>query len=198
MNHTCPRIAFGLTLLLTLAACQKDAQTADDAPTPAPAQPQFKVTATIQDLMQSEVDPPADYLWASVSTTVTAKGTEEHQPRTDEEWLQVRHQAIILMEAGNLLAMPGRRVAAPGKKLEDEGIQGILTADQAQAKIDANHEAFVGFAQALHDVGEQMLTAIDARNIQGMIDAGERIDEVCEACHSTFWYPNQVIPEFPD
>ena len=45
---------------------------------------------------------------------------------------------------------------------------------------------------------EEMLTAIDGRNIQGMLDAGERIDEVCEACHSTFWYPNQVIPEFPD
>jgi hypothetical protein len=200
MTLTRPRIAFGLTLVLALAGCQEGAPTAAPSPDTSspPARSPYKPTATIQDLMQSNVDPPADFLWASVSTTVTSTGTEEHQPRTDEEWHEVRRQAVILMEAGNLLAMPGRRVALPGKKLEDEGIQGVLTADQAQAKIDSNHDTFVGFAQALHDVGEQMLTAIDGRNIQGMLDTGERIDEVCEACHSTFWYPNQVIPEFPD
>lgn len=201
MNHADLRTLLGLTALLALAGCQKDAPTtAVDAASQsaAQAQPQLKPTATIQDLMQSTVDPPADFLWASVSTTVTDKGTEEHHPRTDEEWLQVRHQAVILMEAGNLLAMDGRRLAAPGKKLEDEGIQGILTAEEAQAKIDANRQAFVGFAHALHDVGEQMLTAVDAKDLQGMIDAGEKIDGVCEGCHMTFWYPNQVIPEFPN
>jgi hypothetical protein len=195
MTHSLRRTTLALALL-TLAGCQKtDAPT---APPPAPAQPPFKVTATIQDLMGAAIDPAADFLWESVSTTVSPEGTVEHQPRTDEEWLKVRHQAVILMEASNLLIMEGRRIAAPGKKLEDEGVQGILTAAEAQARIDADHPAFVGFAHALHDVGERMLTAIDARDVQGMIDAGEQIDEVCESCHMTFWYPNQVIPEFPD
>lgn len=187
--------------LLALAGCQKSPDPASAVPapaaTPAPAVTP-RITATIQDLMKYEVDPAADSLWESVSTTVTAKGTVEKQPRTPEEWEAVRRQAIILAEAGNLLAMEGRRIAAPGKKLEDEGIQGILTAAEAQQKIDSDHAAFVGFAQALHDVGAKMLEAIDARNPQGMVDAGETLDEVCEICHMTFWYPNQVIPEFPD
>jgi hypothetical protein len=189
-------IVLSLFAVLALPACQKSPAPASAATAPAPSP--FRITATIQDLMKYEVDPAADALWASVSTTVTAAGTEEKHPRSPEEWEAVRRDAVILTEAGNLLAMDGRRIAAPGKKLEDEGIQGILTAAEAQQLIDKNHAAFVGFAHALHDVGERMLTAIDARNPQGMIDAGEALDEVCESCHTTFWYPNQVIPEFPD
>src|SRR5262245_29221509 len=90
MNHADLRTMLGLAALLALAGCQKEAPTTADAPAlpAAQTQPTLKVTATIQDLMQSEVDPAADFLWASVSTTVSGKGTEEHQPRTDEEWLQ--------------------------------------------------------------------------------------------------------------
>jgi hypothetical protein len=193
--NTVRLIAFAL--LAVVAGCQKSAAPPAAAPAAPPPSP-LRVTATIQDLMKFEVDPAADALWESVSTNVTAKGTEEKHPRTPEEWEAVRRHAIILTEAANLLVMDGRRVAAPGKKLEDEGIQGILTAAEAQQAIDANHAAFVEFAHALHAVGEQMLQAIDAQNPQGMIDAGETLDEVCEGCHMTFWYPNQVIPEFPD
>lgn len=42
-----------------------------------------------------------------------------------------------------------------------------------------------------------MLRAVDAKDIQGMLNAGEAIDEACESCHMVFWYPNQVIPEPP-
>lgn len=174
----------------TLYGCQPKA--APEAPTP------FALTATIQDLMAFEVDPSADALWESVATIVTPGDTTERQPRSEAEWREVRRFAITLTEATNLLIMPGRRVAAPGKKLEDEGIQGILTAQQVQAALDANPQAFRQFAGSLHAVGEQMLTAIDAHNVQGMLDAGEAMDEVCEGCHMTFWYPGQKIPSFPD
>ena len=53
----------------------------------------FMVTATIKDLMDSEVDPSADYLWESVATTVTRAGIDERQPRTDEDWKMVRRSA---------------------------------------------------------------------------------------------------------
>jgi len=171
-------------------------------PTPAPATAvtvpsPFKLTATIQDIMMFEVDPSADALWESVGTIVTRKGEDDRQPRTEAEWRQARHDAIVLVEATNLLVMDGRKVALPGKKLEDEGVLGIYTAAEAQQAIDAKHDVFVEFAHALHDAAEQMLIAIDAKNPQGMLDAGETMDEVCEGCHMTFWYPNQVIPQFP-
>jgi hypothetical protein len=27
-----------------------------------------------------------------------------------------------------------------------------------------------------------------------LIDAGEKMDNACENCHTTYWYPNQVLP----
>ena len=73
--------------------------------------------------MDSMVDPNADYIWESVATIVTAAGTEERQPRTDEDWITLRRRAIPLIEATNLLQMPGRHVAKPGEKSENPGIE---------------------------------------------------------------------------
>ena len=88
-----------------------------------PAKPntvaEFRTTATIKDIMDSVVDPSADYLWESVATIVTKKGTEERRPRTDMEWQEVRRRAIALIEATNLLIMDGRQVAKPGEKSEN-------------------------------------------------------------------------------
>jgi len=182
--------AVGCGLVVGLAACEAD-------PQPQPESP-FELTASIQDIMAAEIDPAADYIWESVGTIVSADGVEQRQPRTDEEWQQVRFRAVTLTEATNLLVMDGRRVAAEGKKLEDEGVPGILTAAQAQQAIDQNRAAYVAFSRALHDVGAATLDAIDARDVDGMMKAGDEMDQVCEACHIQFWYPNQVIPEFPD
>ena len=74
---------------LLLAGCAPKQQ----APAPAaPASP-LKPIAGIQDVMAGMIDPAADFLWESVSTTVTGKETVEKQPRTDAEWAEVRRQA---------------------------------------------------------------------------------------------------------
>jgi hypothetical protein len=179
-------------LLVGLSACEPESRAQPEAQSP------FELTASIQDIMVAEVDPSADFLWESVGTIVTADGVEERRPRTDEEWQRVRSEAITLTEAANLLMMDGRRVAAEGAKLEDEGVAGILTAAQSQQAIDDARPAFIAFSRALHDVGAKTLDAIDARDVPAMMDAGEELDAVCESCHIQFWYPDQVIPEFPD
>jgi cytochrome c556 len=35
------------------------------------------------------------------------------------------------------------------------------------------------------------LKAIDARDVDGLSNAGGDIDEACESCHLVFWYPNE-------
>ena len=69
--------------------------------------PEFRLNATIKDIMDSLIDPAADYIWDAVATTVTAKGREEKYPRTDEEWKELRRRAIHLLEGANLLLIPG-------------------------------------------------------------------------------------------
>ena len=152
-------------------------------------QPEYQTTATIKDIMDSMVDPNADYLWESVATIVTAAGTEERAPRTEQDWITLRRRAIPLIEATNLLQMPGRRVAKPGEKSENPGIE--LGPEEIEAVINQDRAAFINFAHGLHDAVLPALKAIEARDVKGLSDAGEKIDTACENCHLKYWYPNQ-------
>src|SRR5438552_7505932 len=114
--------AAGGTLLLA-AACsapKSAGPVAATGVTPAPiGASEFRTTATIKDIMDSVVDPSSDYIWESVATIVTKKGTEERRPRTPEQWLEVRRRTIALVEATNLLIMDGRLVAHKGEQSEN-------------------------------------------------------------------------------
>src|SRR5262245_36128974 len=84
----------GAGLLFGVAACS--------ASKPAPAaesEPAFRVTSTVKEIMDSVVDPNADVLWESVSTTIDSEGTTEKRPRTDEDWQMVRRSAVAIVEA---------------------------------------------------------------------------------------------------
>ncbi len=141
--------------------------------------------------MDSEVDPSADYLWDSVSTTVTRKGIEEHRPRTDEDWKEVRRRAITLIEAPNLLVMDGRRVARPGETSEKPGVE--LGPDEIQHIIDGDRATFIQRASALQDAVRKALDAIDRKDADALSDAGETIDKACEQCHLKYWYPPDAL-----
>jgi hypothetical protein len=192
-----------------LAGCQKSAVTAAppaapaaSAPATPPAPPSplpqsLQIMASIQELMDAVIDPSADALWDSVSITTTVKGTVFHQPHSDEEWREARRHAIALVEGTNLLVMDGRKLVAPGSPVLDQGTSGVLSAEAGQKLFDAQHSTFVQFARALREAGTQMLSAIDKKDPTGMMNAGAAMDGVCESCHLTFWYPNQVIPPLP-
>jgi hypothetical protein len=152
-----------------------------------PADSQFRPTATIKDIMDSMVDPSADTLWESVATIVSAAGTEERQPRTDEEWKNVHRKAVELVEATNLLLMEGRHVAKAGEKSENPGIE--LGPEEIEKLINTDRQAFVDFAHKLHDAAIPALRATEARNAAALLDAGEAIDAACENCHLKYWYP---------
>jgi hypothetical protein len=152
-------------------------------PPPSPLQPE----ATIKDIMDSMVDPGADVLWESVATTVGAAGIEELQPRTDDDWKNVHRNAVILVEATNLLKMDGRHVAKAKEKSENPGIE--LEPEQMEKLIDADRPAFIRFAKGLHDAALPALKATEERNPAALLDAGEAIDTACENCHLKYWYP---------
>jgi hypothetical protein len=153
---------------------------------PAPSS-SFRPTSTIKDLMDSMVDPSADFLWESVATIVSAAGTEERQPKTPEEWANVRRRAITLIEATNLLIMDGRHVAKPGEKAENEEVE--LGPEEIEKLINGDRTTWVTNAHALNDAAMIALKAIDAKNAAGLLDAGEGIDTACENCHLKYWYP---------
>jgi hypothetical protein len=181
-----------VALALGLAACSQN-QAPPPAASAAPQIP-FQPDASIQDLMENVVDHNADILWESVAVISSEKGIEERMPRTDEEWAAVRSAAVTLAEATNLLMIPGRRVAHEGKVLQDSDVEGILKAEQIQALIDGDHSKFASKAMALHAAALAALQAIDEKDHNKLSDVGGAIDEACEQCHTTYWYPNQPTP----
>ena len=142
--------------------------------------------------MDSIIDPSADVIWGAVGSVVDEEGVHERRPKTPEEWLDVRRAAIRLIEGGNLLTVPGRAVAPAGIRSENPGIE--LEPDQIAALIRKQRTKFDANAKALRSLGFEALRAIDARNADQLIDIGNRIQDICESCHKTFWYPLDKIP----
>ena len=167
-----------------LTACSAPQQQAPAAP---PAPP-YQFVAPIREVMNSIIDPNVDVVWLSVGTTIERGKPIDRAPKTDEEWAGVRHAALIVAEAANLLMMPGRPVAAPGAGSLTPGVE--LAPNEVKALIDKNPAAWNVLAQALQESMAPALAAIDKKDATALFEAGERIDQACENCHTLYWYPN--------
>ena len=165
------------------------------SPPPLRTRLQYEPAATIKDLMLSVIDPAADQVWNAVTTVQSASGTVETVPKTEEDWLKVRHGAVTLSEAANLLIMPGRKVALPHEKSETPGIE--LEPAEMEVLIEKDRAAFNKRARALHEAGMAATAAADAKDAQKLFEVGEQIEHACEGCHSSYWYPNEKVPEVP-
>jgi hypothetical protein len=141
-------VVTGLSAPVLVAACTSQA-----APIP------FKVVADTKTLMNATLDPAADGIWDAVGTIITLQGTEEIQPRTEEDWMKVRNSAVTLAESGNLLMM------VPRAKDGGDWMKG---------------------AQALIETSESAIRAADARDPDALFNAGADIYASCTNCHSKY------------
>jgi hypothetical protein len=176
-----------IALLILQTACAKSKS--ETSATSAAGPQEFRTTATIKDFMDSIVDPSSDEIWESVATTVDANGIHDKYPRTDEEWKTVRRDAIRLLEATNLLLIPGRQVARHGEKSENPGIE--LEPEEMEVLISNDKGTFYDAAHKLHDATMVAFKAIEAKDKDALLDAGNGIDNACENCHMRYWYPNE-------
>jgi hypothetical protein len=126
---------------------------------PSAAPPPFHTTLTTQQLMGWIIDPTADVIWNSVGTTVSAQGTEEHQPRTDEEWATMRNAAAALIESGNVLMLDSRAV---------------------------DKEQWMTLARGMSEAAGRVLETVEAKDVEAYFDAGGALYESCVACHSKY------------
>ena len=166
--------------LLVVASCSA----------PEPPASAFRPTASVRDVMHAMVEPSAYVIWNSVAEIVTISGSELIAPETDDEWDEVRHGAIALREATNLLLIEGRPVAYPGETAFDPATE--LEPDEIEALINGDREAWTERVHELYDVVGLVFEAIDAQDSVALMDAGTEIDIVCENCHLTYWYPEDA------
>ena len=178
MLRTRMHFAAGVFLTLAITGCSKQK-----------SEPDYKATSTVREVMESMIVPSSDFLFNAVSSSVTPKGVEEKSPKTDEEWADVRHNAITLMEASDLIVLAGRHVAAPGQKAINPPVQ--LSPDEIEALIAKDRSSWVRMTHNLHDSILPALKAIDARDPMALSDSTIAIDMACESCHLKFWYPDK-------
>ena len=86
-------------------------------------------------------------------------------PKNDEEWAKVRNNALLLAEGGNLLMI--------GDRAKDQ-------------------DAWMKASQVLVDSGTAAFKAAEAKNVEGVMMAGDEIYNACEGCHMK--YPPATPP----
>lgn len=86
-------------------------------------------------------------------------------PQTDDDWLRLEEAAVTLLVAANVLALGG---TGP---MDDEW---------------AAHPAWVAYNQAMTTAAYDALVAIQTRNHDALLVAGDELLAPCEGCHLQF------------
>jgi hypothetical protein len=166
--------------------------------TPASEQPrgpelwgELKPVVSVKELMRDMIDPASDYIFDSVGTSISQKGTVETQPKTDKDWEKIRFGAVTMAEGVYLLKIP-RPFAPPGDENNSTGPEPAeLSPAQIKAKLEADPVLWNAKIEALRNVGLEVLEIVKRRDVKELWDAAENLDQACETCHLEYWYPGQ-------
>jgi uncharacterized protein DUF6644 len=153
-----------------------------------PGESEEAANFSIRTLMAAKVDPSGDFLFESVADIADEQGVTHKAPKTSQEWDAVRHHLQVLVDAGKLLIVPGRRAAEPADRSSNPAVEN--EPEQVQKLLDSQHEDFVARADRLREAASLGLKAVDTRDTKALFGAITAIDKACESCHLHYWYPN--------
>jgi len=135
------------------------AREAQAAPPPAAEAVVTTPVASIKQIMNTITNPAAFVVYEAVGTKSTINGVEEIAPQNDEEWAKVAGAAAAVVESGNLLLMSGRAI--------DNGDWVKMTHD-------------------FMDQGRKALKAAEAKDKDGIVEAGGDLNTTCDNCHARY------------
>ena len=147
--------AFLLVICFVLSACSND----QSEPPALANEVTYNTQLNVQQIMGLVLEPASDVLWDSAGWVMDAAGYEDLYPTTDEGWEYVRAQAAIVVESGNMLALPGRA--------EDD-------------------DAWMIYSEGLSDAGILAMEAAAEQNEEDFFQAGAQLYSVCTACHQAY------------
>jgi len=163
-----------------LAACSGQqsppSQPVAAAPEPAPASVR-ELPVSLNAVMVGMVDNASDPLF-EVGNALRVGGFGK-TPKTDDDWRNVEYHAYEMIVSGRIIQIPG---TGPMDK--------EWTSDPR----------WKSFADALTDVGFQMLQKAQAKSTDGFVELGDSLIEACEGCHKVFKpsIPTMHIMHKPD
>jgi len=180
---------------MTIAACSSPRSTATPAATVTSQTGalwgDLKPVVSVKELMKYMIDPVADNIFNAVGTTVTKQGVVEIEPKTEEDWDKVRVGAISLAEGAYLLKIR-RPFTPPGDENNSTGPNAVeLSPAQITAKVERDPVEWNARIEALRNVALEALDVAKRKDVAELWDVGENLDNACEACHRSYWYPGE-------
>lgn len=148
------RLSLAALILGMLAACS-----AEEPVEEVVTESSYNTELNVQEIMALVLEPASDILWDSGGWVVDASGYEELYPTTEDGWAYVRAQAAIVVESGNMLALPGRA--------ED-------------------NDAWMIYSEGLSTAGLLAMEAAATQNKDDFFQAGAQLYSVCTACHQAY------------
>jgi len=152
----------------------------------------LKPIVSVKELMEYMIDPASDYVFDSVKTIVQPNGkTVEIVPKTDDDWKKLQVGAVTMLEGIYLLKV--QRPFAPAGDLNNSvgPDANELSPTEIAAKVQKDPVEWNARIEALRNVGLQVIDIVKRKNAQELWDASENLDEACEACHKSYWYPKE-------
>jgi hypothetical protein len=152
----------------------------------------MKPVVSVKELMEYMIDPASDYVFDSVKTLVQPNGKViEIVPKTDEDWKKLQVGAVTMLEGIYLLKVQ-RPFAPAGDVNNSVGPDATeLSPEQIVAKVNGDPVEWNARIEALRNVGLEVLEIVKKRNTKELWDASENLDEACESCHRSYWYPKE-------
>jgi len=152
----------------------------------------MKPVVSVKELMHDMIDPLADNLFDAVRTVVTADGIVETIPKTEADWEKIRIGAVAMAEGAYLLKV--RRPFAPDGDLNNSsGPDAVeLAPAQITAKVEKDPVEWNARIEALRNVGLEVLDIVKRKDSAELWDAAENLDQACENCHRSYWYPGET------
>ena len=183
------RAAAALAFLgATVTACSSRPA---DSPKSAALWGDVKPVVSVKELMKYMIDPVADNIFNAVGTTVTKQGTVDVEPRTEEDWDKIRTGAVSLAEGAYLLKIR-RPFTPPGDENNSTGPDAVeLSPAQITAKVERDPVEWNARIEALRNVALEALDVARRKDVTELWDVGENLDNACEACHRSYWYPGE-------
>lgn len=180
-----------ITMLIGLSACKPPSATQVSA-TPADAPTVGRVT--VLDAMSRSFAPSSNSLWELAGKLYNDDGNIDSKQLNEAEWRALGAAAVELKRAAAGLAdsVP-LTVADQGAKLQNEGSPGAFGAAQVQEAIDAAPEEFRAQARQIAAIADDLVAASTTHDAKKVDEASTSLNDVCSACHTRFWYPNQAV-----
>lgn len=167
-----------------------------ESPTIDPLKPQvlwgeMKPVVSVKELMKYTIDPVADNIFNAVGSELTVNGMVDREPKTDEDWEKIQSGAVSLAEAIYLLKVP-REFTPPGDLNNSTGPDAVeLSPEAIRAKVERDPVEWNARIEALRNASLSVMEIVKKRDVKAMWDAGEFVDQACEACHRSYWYPGE-------